>query len=295
MRRYLAEKALRLRLTFVVAVTVDWAIPHLMPGNPVLTLMGRIQIQDPKVAAAALRQLHAGVQPRPAALEAVLLLLGLALPRRPRHEHPAVPRPSVELDHRARAAVHARPAHPGDPAQLVRRQQGRRARRAPQGARQHRAAVRLHRSPRRRTCGSRSCSPGLFAVTLAALPAPASPTTRPRPAAGRWAFILDLLHHWFLPFLVPLPRRLRRLGDRDAEHDHLRARVRLRALPRGARRAAAARPQVRVPATRCCRRSRASRSRSARWSPARSSPRSSSPTPGSATRSTARSRTRTTS
>jgi peptide/nickel transport system permease protein len=37
-------------LTFVVAVTVDWAIPHLMPGNPVNTLMGRIQIQDPKVA-----------------------------------------------------------------------------------------------------------------------------------------------------------------------------------------------------------------------------------------------------
>ncbi len=37
-------------LTFVAAVTVDWAIPHLMPGNPVLTLMGRIQIQDPKVA-----------------------------------------------------------------------------------------------------------------------------------------------------------------------------------------------------------------------------------------------------
>jgi peptide/nickel transport system permease protein len=31
-------------------VTIDWAIPHLMPGNPVLTLMGRIQIQDPQVA-----------------------------------------------------------------------------------------------------------------------------------------------------------------------------------------------------------------------------------------------------
>jgi peptide/nickel transport system permease protein len=37
-------------VTFVVAVTVDWAIPHLMPGNPVLGLMSRIQIQDPKVA-----------------------------------------------------------------------------------------------------------------------------------------------------------------------------------------------------------------------------------------------------
>src|SRR5581483_4221792 len=37
-------------VTFVVAVTVDWAIPHLMPGNPVLTLMGRIQVQGPQTA-----------------------------------------------------------------------------------------------------------------------------------------------------------------------------------------------------------------------------------------------------
>jgi peptide/nickel transport system permease protein len=34
----------------VIAVTVDWAIPHLMPGNPILTLVGRIQVQDPSVA-----------------------------------------------------------------------------------------------------------------------------------------------------------------------------------------------------------------------------------------------------
>ncbi len=50
MRRYFLRKLLVYGLTFVVAVTVDWAIPHLMPGNPVLTLMGRIQIQDPQVA-----------------------------------------------------------------------------------------------------------------------------------------------------------------------------------------------------------------------------------------------------
>ena len=50
MLRYFSRKLLIYGLTFVVAVTVDWAIPHLMPGNPVLTLMGRIQIQDPKVA-----------------------------------------------------------------------------------------------------------------------------------------------------------------------------------------------------------------------------------------------------
>src|SRR5579884_2880180 len=50
MLRYFLRKLLVYGLTFVVAVTVDWAIPHLMPGNPVLTLMSRIQIQDPKVA-----------------------------------------------------------------------------------------------------------------------------------------------------------------------------------------------------------------------------------------------------
>jgi peptide/nickel transport system permease protein len=48
--RYFARKLFTYTLTFFVAVTVDWAIPHLMPGNPVLSLMARIQIQDPKVA-----------------------------------------------------------------------------------------------------------------------------------------------------------------------------------------------------------------------------------------------------
>ncbi|MES1247481.1 MAG: ABC transporter permease [Actinomycetota bacterium] len=50
MRRYFLRKLFVYALTFVAAVTIDWAIPHLMPGNPVLTLMGRIQIQDPQTA-----------------------------------------------------------------------------------------------------------------------------------------------------------------------------------------------------------------------------------------------------
>ena len=50
MLRYFLRKLGVYSATFVVAVTIDWAIPHLMPGNPVLTLMGRIQVQDPKVA-----------------------------------------------------------------------------------------------------------------------------------------------------------------------------------------------------------------------------------------------------
>jgi len=48
--RYFLRKLLVYSVTFVAAVSIDWAIPHLMPGNPVLTLMGRIQIQDPQVA-----------------------------------------------------------------------------------------------------------------------------------------------------------------------------------------------------------------------------------------------------
>jgi peptide/nickel transport system permease protein len=48
--RYFLRKLLVYSLTFVAAVTIDWAIPHLMPGNPVLSLVGRIQVQDPKVA-----------------------------------------------------------------------------------------------------------------------------------------------------------------------------------------------------------------------------------------------------
>jgi peptide/nickel transport system permease protein len=48
--RYFSRKLLIYGFTFVVAVTVDWAIPHLMPGNPVLTLVNRLQVQDPRVA-----------------------------------------------------------------------------------------------------------------------------------------------------------------------------------------------------------------------------------------------------
>jgi peptide/nickel transport system permease protein len=50
MTRYLLRKLGVYCVTFVAAVTIDWSIPHLMPGNPVLTLMSRIQIQDPQVA-----------------------------------------------------------------------------------------------------------------------------------------------------------------------------------------------------------------------------------------------------
>ena len=50
MGRYFLRKLFVYALTFVIAVSVDWAIPHLMPGNPVLSVVSRIQVQDPHVA-----------------------------------------------------------------------------------------------------------------------------------------------------------------------------------------------------------------------------------------------------
>jgi peptide/nickel transport system permease protein len=41
--RYLARKTLLYLLTFVVAATVDWAIPRLMPGDPIDGLIARLQ------------------------------------------------------------------------------------------------------------------------------------------------------------------------------------------------------------------------------------------------------------
>jgi peptide/nickel transport system permease protein len=47
--RYLLRKVLLYLLTFVVAVTVDWAIPRLMPGDPISGLIARLQA-DPTAA-----------------------------------------------------------------------------------------------------------------------------------------------------------------------------------------------------------------------------------------------------
>ena len=49
MARYLARKTLLYVVTFVVAVTVDWAIPRLMPGDPIQGLISRLQA-DPTAA-----------------------------------------------------------------------------------------------------------------------------------------------------------------------------------------------------------------------------------------------------
>ena len=45
MTRYLARKALIYLVTFWVAVTIDWAIPRFMPGDPIQALLSRMQAQ----------------------------------------------------------------------------------------------------------------------------------------------------------------------------------------------------------------------------------------------------------
>ncbi len=45
MKRYLARKILIYVVTFWVAVTIDWAIPRFMPGDPIERLLSRMQAQ----------------------------------------------------------------------------------------------------------------------------------------------------------------------------------------------------------------------------------------------------------
>jgi len=44
-RRYFARKSITYLLTFFVAVTIDWVIPRLMPGNPIKGLLSKFQVQ----------------------------------------------------------------------------------------------------------------------------------------------------------------------------------------------------------------------------------------------------------
>ncbi|HEX6853948.1 MAG TPA: ABC transporter permease [Streptosporangiaceae bacterium] len=45
MRRYLSRKILTYVLTFFVGATIDWGIPHLMPGDPVQLYLSKFQLQ----------------------------------------------------------------------------------------------------------------------------------------------------------------------------------------------------------------------------------------------------------
>ncbi len=50
MRRYFARKLLTYLLTFFAAVTIDWAIPRFMPGDPVQGMVNRIQVNNAATA-----------------------------------------------------------------------------------------------------------------------------------------------------------------------------------------------------------------------------------------------------
>ncbi|MEU4387946.1 ABC transporter permease [Promicromonospora sp. NPDC023805] len=52
MRGYLARKTLVYGLTFVVAVTLNWLIPRLMPGDPVQRMVARTAVQHPETIVA---------------------------------------------------------------------------------------------------------------------------------------------------------------------------------------------------------------------------------------------------
>ena len=45
MKRYLLRKVFIYLVTFYVAVTIDWAIPRFMPGDPIQALLSRMHAQ----------------------------------------------------------------------------------------------------------------------------------------------------------------------------------------------------------------------------------------------------------
>ena len=51
MRRYLTRKLITYVLAFFVGATIDWGIPHLMPGNPVQLYLSKFQLQPGGYAA----------------------------------------------------------------------------------------------------------------------------------------------------------------------------------------------------------------------------------------------------
>ncbi|MGH3293821.1 MAG: ABC transporter permease [Trebonia sp.] len=46
MRRYLTRKIITYLVAFFIGVTVDWALPHLMPGNPVQGMLSKYDVQN---------------------------------------------------------------------------------------------------------------------------------------------------------------------------------------------------------------------------------------------------------
>ena len=266
MSRYLARKTLLYLITLWVAITVDWAIPRLMPGDPINGLIARLQTDD-----TAARELH-GYFTESFGLDQPLwrqyldfwrgLLQGDLGP-----SIAYVGSSVSELILNARP-VHARAAHSGDRAELHRGQPRRRVGGAAQGPRQHRSARVVHPH------GDAVHVARLDARLRVRVPAADLPRVgRVRllpPARVELGVRAQLRQPLGAAVPLAVPRRVRRLGDRDAQPDHLRARGRLRELPAVARRPVSGSSGATPTATRSCRRCPASRSRSARSWAARS-------------------------
>ncbi|MCF6474504.1 ABC transporter permease [Nonomuraea sp. MG754425] len=60
MRRYFSRKLLIYGLTFFVAVTVNWMIPRFMPGDPVASMVARANVNKPE-AVEAMRAYYTGL------------------------------------------------------------------------------------------------------------------------------------------------------------------------------------------------------------------------------------------
>jgi peptide/nickel transport system permease protein len=290
MARYFLRKLFVYALTFVAAVTIDWAIPHLMPGNPVLSVVSRIQTQDPKVS----QQLY----------DHYMRAFNLDLPLWKQYYyfwvslfHGDLGTSILQFPSSVTSIImHAVPYTLGllIPAILLSWYAGNKV-----------GALAARRKVLDNTAlpvgYALTATPYMWlAILLSFVLAvswgvfPVSYAYSPTAVRG-WSldFILNLLHHWVLPFLSlflvafggwAIGMRNMIIYELESDYAHyleaLGAPQRLASTRSG---------------TRCCRRSRASPSSSAPSSPARSSPRSSSPIPDSAIRSTGRSRTRTTS
>ena len=118
MTRYLARKSLLYLLTFWFAVTIDWMIPRLMPGDPIDGLIGRIQADS-----TASQELHGYFTEsfeldQPLWRQYLNFWRGLD-PGRSRAEH-HVRRLDRQRADLGRHSVHPRPPHPGDRPQLHR-------------------------------------------------------------------------------------------------------------------------------------------------------------------------------
>ena len=134
MKRYLARKIFIYLITFYVAVTIDWAIPRFMPGDPVQALLSRMQAQ-PEASGVLTgyytKSFGFDVPIWKQYLNFWAALFHGDLGRSIRTFHAR-----LGADPR-RLALHARATHPRDRAELLGGEQGRRPGGAEEDARQH--------------------------------------------------------------------------------------------------------------------------------------------------------------